>query len=208
MSNFTYSLVKSPEVITGKTVYHGVVQTNGTLDRDMIAQRLAVRTKQDVALWRYFLDALNDELAEEILAGYRVNLGQLSTGFAIKGSFQSEDERWDAEKHQLIPTVRAKPARISSCRISRMALSSSSSLSQAYSSSRRWIMSIGFILQVPSEGPRETSAPGPICRHPPTPRNPPSPTFQDCLRQFAGFRPTGWNPSNPIPAKRRSRRAP
>ena len=106
MSNFTYSLVKSPEVITGKTVYHGVVQTNGTLDRDMIAQRLAVRTKQDVALWRYFLDALNDELAEEILAGYRVNLGQLSTGFAIKGSFQSEDERWDAEKHQLIPTVR------------------------------------------------------------------------------------------------------
>ena len=106
MSNFTYSLVKSPEVITGKKVYHGVVQTNGTLDRDMIAQRLAVRTKQDVALWRYFLDALNDELAEEILAGYRVNLGQLSTGFAIKGSFQSEDERWDAEKHQLIPTVR------------------------------------------------------------------------------------------------------
>ena len=106
MATFTYSLTKVPDSFSGKTVYRGNVQTNGTLDRDMIAQRLAVRTKQDVALWRYFLDALNDELAEALLAGYRVNLGQLSTGFAIKGSFQSEDERWDAEKHQLIPTVR------------------------------------------------------------------------------------------------------
>ena len=106
MATFTYSLTKVPDGFSGKTVYRGNVQTNGTLDKDMIAKRLAVRTKQDVALWRYFLDALNDELAEEILAGYRVNLGQLSTGFAIKGSFQSEDERWDAEKHQLIPTVR------------------------------------------------------------------------------------------------------
>ena len=107
MSNFTYSLVKSPEVITGKTVYHGVVQTNGTFDKDVIAQRMAAKTKQDVALWRYFIDALNNELAEALLAGYRVNLGQLSTGFAIKGSFQSEDDRWDEKKHELIPTVRA-----------------------------------------------------------------------------------------------------
>ena len=106
MATFTYSLTKVPDSFSGKTVYRGNVQTNGTLDKEMIAQRLAVRTKQDVALWRYFLDALNDELANEILAGYRVNLGQLSTGFAIKGSFQSEDERWDAEKHELIPTVR------------------------------------------------------------------------------------------------------
>ena len=106
MSNFTYSLVKSPEVITGKNVYHGVIQTNGTFDKDVIAQRMAAKTKQDVALWRYFIDALNNELAEALLAGYRVNLGQLSTGFAIRGSFQSEDERWNEEKHQLIPTVR------------------------------------------------------------------------------------------------------
>ena len=107
MSNFTYSLVKSPEVITGKNVYHGVIQTNGTFDKDVIAQRMAARTKQDVALWRYFIDALNNELAEALLAGYRVNLGQLSTGFTIRGSFQSEDDRWDEKKHELIPTVRA-----------------------------------------------------------------------------------------------------
>ena len=106
MATFTYSLTKVPDSFSGKTVFRGNVQTNGTLDRDMIAQKLAERTKQDVALWKYFLDALNAELAEEILAGYRVNLGQLSTGFAIKGSFQSEDERWDGEKHQLIPTIR------------------------------------------------------------------------------------------------------
>jgi len=106
MNTFTYSLTKVPEAITGKVVYRANVQTNGTIDKDTLAERLAVRTKQDVSLWKYFLDALNEELMDQILAGYRINLGQLSTGFAVKGSFQSADERWDAEKHQLIATIR------------------------------------------------------------------------------------------------------
>lgn len=107
MNAITYSLSAIPDsIVSGKKLYTAHVQTNGTLDKDMLAERLAVRTKQDVALWRYFLDALGEEIKTQILAGYRINLGQLSTGFAVKGSFQSEDERWDAAKHQLIATVR------------------------------------------------------------------------------------------------------
>ena len=67
---------------------------------------MAERTKQDVSLWKYFLDALSDEIGIQLLAGYRVNLGQLTTGFAIRGAFASEDEAFDPERHQLVATVR------------------------------------------------------------------------------------------------------
>ena len=107
MATITYSLTPVSTSITGGAkVYRANVQTNGTIDRDTMAAHLAARTKQDVALWKYFLDAIADELKTQILAGYRVNLGQLSTGFSIRGSFQSEDERWNPEKHQLVATVR------------------------------------------------------------------------------------------------------
>ena len=74
--------------------------------RDELATRLATRTKQDVSLWKYFLDALSEELFAQLLAGYRVNLGQLSAGFAIRGAFMSEDEAFTPGKHQLVATVR------------------------------------------------------------------------------------------------------
>ena len=67
---------------------------------------MAARTKQDVSLWKYFLNALSDEIQTQLLAGYRINLGQLSTGFAIRGVFMSEDEAFDPAKHQLVATVR------------------------------------------------------------------------------------------------------
>lgn len=107
MNNITYSLVKVPEAITGQVVYRAVVQTRGVIGKEELVQRLAVRTKQDASLWGYFLDALAEELATQILAGYRVNLGQLTTGFAVKGSFLSEDDRWDPARHQLVATIRA-----------------------------------------------------------------------------------------------------
>ena len=106
MDSIIFSLSKVPDAITDKTVYTAHVQTNGTLGRDELAERLAARTKQDVSLWKYFLDALSDEIGIQLLAGYRINLGQLSTGFAIKGSFMSEDEAFDPAKHQLIATIR------------------------------------------------------------------------------------------------------
>ena len=106
MSNITYSLTKVSDVLTDKEIYYAHVQTNGTIGRDELAERLAVRTKQDVSLWKYYIDALSDELRTQLLAGYRVNLGQLSTGFAIRGSFKSEDEAFDPAKHQLVATVR------------------------------------------------------------------------------------------------------
>ena len=106
MDNIVFSLTRVSDAITDKTLYRASVQTNGTVGRDELAKRLAERTKQSASLWRYFLDALSDELAEQLLAGYRVNLGQLTTGFAIRGAFMSEDEAFDPARHQLVATVR------------------------------------------------------------------------------------------------------
>ena len=106
MDNIIFSLSKVPDAITERTVYTAHVQTNGTLGRDELAERLAGRTKQDVSLWKYFLDALSDEIMTQLLAGYRINLGQLTTGFAIRGAFMSEDEACDPAKHQPVATIR------------------------------------------------------------------------------------------------------
>ena len=103
----TYSLTPvSSEFTGGAKVYRANVQTNGTVDSEELASAIAEKTKQDKSLATYFLDSLDATLSEKILAGYRVNLGQLATGFAIKGSFTSEDDRWDSERHTLIPTIR------------------------------------------------------------------------------------------------------
>ena len=106
MDNIVFSLTRVSDAITDKTLYRANVQTNGTLGRDELAERLATRTKQDVSLWKYFLDALSDEIGIQLLAGYRINLGQLTTGFAIRGSFMSEDEAFDPARHQLVATIR------------------------------------------------------------------------------------------------------
>ena len=106
MDNIVFSLTRVSDAITDKTLYRANVQTNGTLGRDELAERLAERTKQDVSLWKYFLDALSNEIGIQLLAGYRINLGQLTTGFAIRGSFMSEDEAFDPARHQLVATIR------------------------------------------------------------------------------------------------------
>ncbi len=107
MADITYSLTPvSSEFTGGKTVFRANVKTNGTIDADTLAERLAAKTKQDKSLAKYFLQAVDEELAAQILAGNRVNLGQISTGFAIKGSFTSEDDRFDTRRHQLIATIR------------------------------------------------------------------------------------------------------
>ena len=106
MDKIVFSLTRVPDAITDKVVYHANVQTNGTIGREELASRLADRTKHDESLWKYFLDALSEELRTQLLAGYRVNLGQLSTGFAIRGAFMNEDDQFDPAKHRLIATVR------------------------------------------------------------------------------------------------------
>ena len=106
MDNIVFSLTRVPDAITDRVVYTAHVQTNGTIGRDELAERLAERTKQDASLWKYFLDALSEEIVTQLIAGYRINLGQLTTGFAIRGAFMSEDEAFDPERHQLIATIR------------------------------------------------------------------------------------------------------
>ena len=74
MNNIMYSLTKVSDALTDKTLYFAHVQTNGTVGRADLAERLAARTKQDVSLWNDFLDALSDEIGEQMRAGYRVAL--------------------------------------------------------------------------------------------------------------------------------------
>ena len=108
MDGITFSLVPvADEISPNKKVYRAIVKTNGTVDKEALAKALAEKTGQDISLAGYFLDALNEILAKEIVAGYRVNLGQLSTGFSIKGSFTSEDDRFDAKRHSVQPTIQA-----------------------------------------------------------------------------------------------------
>ena len=108
MNGITFSLVPvADEISPNRKVYRAYVKTNGTVDKEALAKALAEKTGQDISLANYFLDALNEILAKEIVAGYRVNLGQLSTGFSIKGSFTSEDDRFDPKRHSVQPTVQA-----------------------------------------------------------------------------------------------------
>ena len=108
MANITFSLVPvADEISPNKKVYRAYVKTNGTVDRETLVTALAKKTGQDISLAGYFVDALNEILGEKIVAGYRVNLGQLSTGFSIKGSFVSEDDRFDPKRHSVVPTVQA-----------------------------------------------------------------------------------------------------
>ena len=108
MDAIMFSLVPvADEISPNKKVYRAIVKTNGTKGKDELAKALAEKTGQDISLANYFIDALDEILAKEILAGYRVNLGQLSTGFSIKGSFTSEDDRFDAKRHSVQPTIQA-----------------------------------------------------------------------------------------------------
>ena len=108
MDKITFSLSPVADGIAhGQKLYRANVQTSGTIGPDELAEALAAKSKQDKSLAQYFLLALNEVLEQKILAGYRVNLGQLSTGFSIKGSFTSEDDRFDPKRHSVQPTVQA-----------------------------------------------------------------------------------------------------
>ncbi len=107
MAEIIFSLTPvSTEFTCGAQVYRANVKTNGTVDVEELAKRIAAKTKQDKSLARYFIEAIDEELARQILAGNRVNLGQLATGFAIRGSFRSADDRFDPKRHTLIATIK------------------------------------------------------------------------------------------------------
>ena len=107
MAEITYSLTPvSQEFTGGPKVFRANIKTNGTIGVEELSKRLAEKTKLDASLARYFLQAFDEELSRQILAGNRVHLGQLSTGFAVRGAFQSADDRWDPARHQLVATVK------------------------------------------------------------------------------------------------------
>ena len=108
MDKITFSLSPVADGIAhGQKLYRANVQTSGTVGPDELAEALAAKSKQDKSLAQYFLLALNEVLEQKILAGYRVNLGQLSTGFVIKGAFTAENDKFDPKRHSVVPTVRA-----------------------------------------------------------------------------------------------------
>ena len=107
MSNITFSLNKVSKAVAKQPLYRASVQSNVLIDHDGLAERMAERTKQDTALWKYFIDVLSDEIDNQLLEGNRIKLGRFVTGFAIHGSFASEDEEFDPDRHKLVATVHA-----------------------------------------------------------------------------------------------------
>ena len=106
MNSIAFSLKKVPNALTDKHLYRASVQANGIVGHEELAKIMAERTKQDASLWKYFLDVLSGEIDNQMLEGNRIKLGRLFTGFAIRGTFNSEDDQFDPEKHQLVATVR------------------------------------------------------------------------------------------------------
>ena len=108
MNNITFSLNKVSKTIAKQPLYRASVQSNVLIDHDGLAERMAERTKQDAALWKYFIDVLSDEIDNQLLEGNRIKLGRFVTGFAIHGSFASEDDAFDPKRHKLVATVRMR----------------------------------------------------------------------------------------------------
>ena len=106
MRSITFELTKVSAAITDKPHFRASVQTNATVGHEELASLMAARTKQEVALWKYFLDVLAEEIDTQLLDGNRIKLGRLLTGFAIRGTFTSEDEAFDPEKHRLVANMR------------------------------------------------------------------------------------------------------
>ena len=106
MKNVKFALNKVSNALTDKQHYRASVRANGLLGHEELANLMAARTQQDATTWKYFLDVLANEIDNQLLEGNSIKLGRLMTGFAIRGTFTSEDDRFDPEKHQLVVTLR------------------------------------------------------------------------------------------------------
>ena len=105
-NNISFSLLKVPKAISDKQSFRAIVQTNSILGHEELAKRMAVRTKQEASLWRYFLDVLASEIETQLLDGNRVNLGRFAMSLAIRGKFDREDDEFDHKKHRLAAVLR------------------------------------------------------------------------------------------------------
>ena len=76
MNNITFSLNKVSKAVAKQPLYRASVQSNVLIDHDELAERMAERTKQDAALWKYFIDILSDEIDNQLLEGNRIKLGR------------------------------------------------------------------------------------------------------------------------------------
>ena len=106
MKGVTFSLKKVSSAITDKKLYRASVQANSIVGHEELSKLMAERTKIDAASWRYFLDVLANEIDTQLLEGNGVKIGRLLTGFSIRGTFTSENERFDPKRHQLLVTLR------------------------------------------------------------------------------------------------------
>ena len=91
MDNIIYSLTRVSDAITDKVVYRANVQTNGTIGRDELAERLAARTKQDVSLWKYYIDALSDEIKETLQTAFLVHLQEAERAYHLIDSYPAPE---------------------------------------------------------------------------------------------------------------------
>ena len=59
MDNIAFSLTRVAKALSKKPAYRAVVQTNTVLGHEELAKRMAERTKQDAAYWKYIIDVLS-----------------------------------------------------------------------------------------------------------------------------------------------------
>jgi len=83
-------------------LYQGHVVKSDAVNAEALSQRVAERLKVDVAVVRNILSAFAAQLDDAIRNGERpVFDGVFTTRFVVNGSFDSEDDAWDASRNSL-----------------------------------------------------------------------------------------------------------
>lgn len=101
----------SSRLSKGKKTFRARVRTRGTLSMADIATEMAAHVGAgDISTCRYYLALLHEIIAEKTMAGYRLKTEFFETGLSIRGTFDSVDDEFDSERHELLPTVCATKA--------------------------------------------------------------------------------------------------
>lgn len=88
--------------------YSARVKHNGTVSTDEFVKRLAERSGEEKERVRFIWELAQNELARQLGAGKRIELGSLSAGIAVAGSFDSANAPWDSQTNKLVPHLNTK----------------------------------------------------------------------------------------------------
>jgi len=83
-------------------LYQGHIVKSDQVDTSSLAERVATRTRFDLAVVRNIIASFGDEMLAAVRSGERpVVEGLFTTRFVVNGSFTSEDDTWDPARHSV-----------------------------------------------------------------------------------------------------------